>query len=120
MNSDQILDHLHFELDADEWTGYPLGGIGDHMLLRRDRLVSITIDDGSVRVLEFSRPGVISADTLFAFVTEAIAPRLIDFIASATPLRPINWDEMGSSEKDLWLERQARSAARTAARTRTN
>lgn len=31
------------------------------------------------------------------------------------PARPINWDDMGSSEKDLWEERQARAARKAAA-----
>lgn len=30
--------------------------------------------------------------------------------------RPINWDELGSSEKDLWEERHLRSMRRVKAR----
>lgn len=31
--------------------------------------------------------------------------------SAANAVKPMNWGEMGSSEKDLWMERQAKSAA---------
>lgn len=38
-------------------------------------------------------------------------------IAAAGIKRPMNWDEMGSSAKDLWEERMLRSIAATSRRT---
>lgn len=110
LTSDQILDALCFELDSDVWSRQPLGGIGDWLILRRDVLVSITIDDGTVKVVEMVRPGVIECETTFSHATPERIARILAFIDSCTPLRPINWSDMGSSEKDLWEERQARAS----------
>lgn len=43
---------------------------------------------------------------------DARAQAIRDRIAAAGIKRPINWDEMGSSEKDLWEEGALRAIAR--------
>ena len=43
----------------------------------------------------------------------ATATPAAEIISMAKIARPLNWDDMGSSAKDLWEERQLRSIAKT-------
>ena len=62
----------------------------------------------------------IQGDTRYGwtiFNCDADMPALIRKYARefAAPVRPLNWADMGSSERDLWEDRQARQAAKRCA-----